>query len=298
MENGRFSQATVYWFALAMSLALVLVGCAGGGAANLKQVQTEKEQLTAALQRKDDALLSVKAETSKLAARLEESEKLLALGSGGRNTPAFTADASSNRPGAFSSSDAARVPSARPTPEISPLPWRPHRAQPPAAATKSSGAEPSRLQALAQRDSRLQYDPRTGVAKLSLQVPFEKEGAALTPAGREKLGELAHWLQAEPAADLRVLVTGRAADGKRSAAGGEKPRFARGHEFAAARALAVTDYLDRHGIAKERLAIASQAAVGVNTSSRNTAGEAVDIYLAEPDAMVVGWELDSSRKLR
>ena len=74
--------------------------------------------------------------------------------------------------------------------------------------------------------------------------------------------------------------------------------FGSARDLAAARAQAVADYLDRHGIAEERLAVTgtgSRLAAERGASQPSVSG--VQIVVAERDAPLVGWG-NSSTTLR
>jgi outer membrane protein OmpA-like peptidoglycan-associated protein len=115
---------------------------------------------------------------------------------------------------------------------------------------------------LARRDSRVQYDPKSQSARVDVPIAFSDKTATLTAEDKLKLDELAKLLKSTEARELRVMVA----------------------SSAAARAQAVTDYLDRHGIAEERLAVSTG---GKGTSA---SGSGVEFYLVQSDVTVVGWE--------
>jgi outer membrane protein OmpA-like peptidoglycan-associated protein len=143
------------------------------------------------------------------------------------------------------------------------------------------------LRALAQRDSRLQYDAASDTARYQMEISFGDNDAELTADGRKRLDDLASWLKAEQTRDLRVLVSGSSSGMKKPKSGDDKPRFANDRQLGAARAGAVADYLDRHGITADRLVVlgtgASQLDLGESTSSGP-----VQIYLAGAAAPVMG----------
>jgi outer membrane protein OmpA-like peptidoglycan-associated protein len=143
------------------------------------------------------------------------------------------------------------------------------------------------LAALASRDKRLRVDPKSGVASLDVDVPFEENTANLTAAARRQLDDVAKLLKAKEAAGLRVLVSGYA-EGRPPKSG--EGAFTSARQLGASRAQAVADYLDRHGIAEERLGVTgvgSRFAAAGGATKAATSG--VEILLAEPDAPLVGW---------
>jgi outer membrane protein OmpA-like peptidoglycan-associated protein len=84
------------------------------------------------------------------------------------------------------------------------------------------------------------------------------------------------------------MVAGYAEGRPSTASGTADERFDSARELAAARAQAVADYLDRHGIAEERLAVSGTGVHNAAPSSLAAKG-GVEIHLLEPDATVVGW---------
>jgi outer membrane protein OmpA-like peptidoglycan-associated protein len=137
-------------------------------------------------------------------------------------------------------------------------------------------------------DGRCEYDPQVGACRLRVPLSF-RDGATLTAESKQHLDELARWLNRPQMRDVRVLVTGYV-EGRPSAdENGGRPTTAR--EQSLARAAAVADYLDRHGIAHERLgisAVGSRGPIGQPGPSPNASG-GVQIFLVEPEAPVIGW---------
>jgi outer membrane protein OmpA-like peptidoglycan-associated protein len=183
--------------------------------------------------------------------------------------------------------------------ETESLPWRQHRKDRDAQPAKPTGpklsAADSRgsgdLAALARRDSRLSYDEQSGIAQVDLEIPFEPGSARLNEDGRKALDDLAKWLRSSPAAELRVMVAGYA-EGKQAAQVGDgKKSFANSRQLGTARAQAVADYLDRHGISEDRLGVTGAGSRFPHLAGGESrdAAESVQIYVAEPDAMLVGW---------
>jgi outer membrane protein OmpA-like peptidoglycan-associated protein len=116
----------------------------------------------------------------------------------------------------------------------------------------------------------------------------------ITAQGKRQLDEVARLLKSDDFRELRVMIAGyaegRSAAGSPPAAEGEK--FTSSRQLAAARAQAVADYLDHHGIAQERLGVSglgSRGPLGGSGADRLAGGGSVQIFLLEPDATVVGW---------
>jgi outer membrane protein OmpA-like peptidoglycan-associated protein len=183
------------------------------------------------------------------------------------------------------------------------MPWRSpaekaSRAKPPTKTAQSKSqsktsqspkSSAGALAALVSQDERLKLDRETGTAQLDLNVQFESGTASLTAADRQQLDEVVKLLKSDDAADLRVMVSGFAA-GKPVAVEGEAgSRIASPRQLAAARAQAVADYLDSHGIAGERLAVSGTGArAKLSAESEQLAG-GVALHLLPPDMPVVGW---------
>ena len=261
------------FLASAITLA-VACGCSGPNA-QLTACQQDKDQLLATIREQRDANRAMHEQVASLENRLDQSEKEIArLGQPGTRL------------------------SSRPV-EESKLPWRGGGAKveagrregeapaEPSVGLEVAGRKSNSLAALAARDQRLKLDAKTGVASLDLDVPFEGETANLTAEARRRLDDVAKLLKAKEAKDLRVLVSGYA-EGRPPKSG--ENAFTSARQLGAARAQAVADYLDRHGIAEERLGVSgvgSRLAADAGATSRGSSG--VQILLAEPETPLVGW---------
>jgi outer membrane protein OmpA-like peptidoglycan-associated protein len=254
---------------------MAAMGCSGPNA-QLTACQQDKDQLLATIREQRDSNRVMHEQVASLESRLDQSEKELArLGQPGTRL------------------------SSRPV-EESKLPWRgggakaeggqPREGEAPAepgVGSKVAGQKSNALAALAARDQRLKLDAKSGVARLDLDVPFEGETANLTADARRRLDEVAKLLKAREAKDLRVLVSGYA-EGRPPKSG--ENAFTSARQLGAARAQAVADYLDRHGIAEERLGVSgvgSRLAADPGATTRGSSG--VQILLAEPETPLVGW---------
>lgn len=244
------------------------LGCSGSGA-QLTQCQSEKEQLLATIRDQRDANRQMHERVASLESRLDESEKELAR---------------ADRPATRISTrkDDAK----RPVPD-SQLPWK----SPPTSAgsTRTSGKARSSgsLSQLAASDKRLKLNPQARMAELDVPIAFEDNSAGLSAEAKRQLDDVAKLLKTKDAADLKVLVSGFA-DGRPPKSG--EGAFTSARQLAAARAQAVADYLDRHGIAEERLAVTgSGSRVAASNGASNAAASSVQIMVAERDAPLVGW---------
>jgi outer membrane protein OmpA-like peptidoglycan-associated protein len=268
------------------ALACVL-GCSTP-TSQLNSCQADKDQLLATIREQRDAIRTKDERLAVLEKNLGEAEKELARGGSGTRI--------SSRP----PSTAAPLKST--TSPASQLPWRaPNSGSAPSSSNKSapavsplqsrSGGRGSSsgvsLASLAEQDAQLSYDQATNTARLEASIAFAESSAALTAESRRQLDDVAHWLKARDRAGLKVLVSGYAAGRPPRDAGSGGERYTTARQLAAARAQAVADYLDSHGIAEDRLAVVGSGTPIVNEGSGNASD--VQIVLAEPDAPLIGW---------
>jgi outer membrane protein OmpA-like peptidoglycan-associated protein len=268
------------WFVSSRTLAALCValpfvaGCTTPDA-RVQRIQAEKEQLLATIRQQRDANRDLQQQIASLETRLDQAETQLA---GRKSRTVGQASHSSSVASSFATSHS--QPETK-NPAEEPLNWKPHRgfAQP-------TGALPTIAQ-IARQDDRVLVDPETGAGLWSEPVTFEPNSSALTPEGRAQLAELAKLLQRHPASKLRVLV---ATSAERTGSRAQGAAAKSGRNLATSRAQSVADYLDRHGIAEERLAIAS---TGVRKGPRDEHGrpaaDEVRIYLVDPEQPVLGW---------
>jgi outer membrane protein OmpA-like peptidoglycan-associated protein len=249
-----------------IAVALGPLGCSGPGA-QLTQCQSEKEQLLATIREQRDANRSLETQVASLESRLDESEKEIARG--GRSG----ARLSSVNAGKGAVANALR--GAASAAADSKLNWK----SPPAKPAASSA-----LAALAARDKRLALDRAQGVGRLNVPIAFADNSATLTAADKRQLDEVAKLLKSKDAAELHVLISGFA-EGRPPKSG--DGAFASARQLGTARAQAVADYLDRHGIAEERLAVAAAGSPRGDASAAGSSG--VQILVAEKDAALAGW---------
>ena len=282
------------WIAATLA-ALSLCGCSGPNA-QIARCQTEKQELLAVIEQEKIRTKVVEERALALESRLDQSEKQLA---------------SLVRPGSRFGDEETRTASSKPARPLDPPrstepvrePKSPDKNSPrstlremklqaPEGGSTQSG---SRLADLAERDPRVQYDPAIGTARLAIDVSFEGESAELSATGRKKLDEVAAWLRSPQTAELRVLVAGVSSGMTKPPAGADGARFANDRQLAAARALAVADYLDSHGIKDDRLAVVGSGGKGAASSASRPG--AVEILLSEPETPVAGiWPADVKRR--
>lgn len=265
--------------ALLLAILLCLSGCASPNA-QVRRVEDEKDQLKAALRIQRDQNRAMHTQVAALEQKLDEAETLIA---GGK--PRTLSRNSQQQPSATVSTNLAANTRARPKPQPAEesLPWRPHRNAAPVNTVLPAIAQ------LARQDERIVVDPETGAGVWEPGVTFEPNKAALTPEGRQQLQDLAKVLHKSPASKFRVLV---ATSAERTGSRSREAAAKSGRQLATSRAQSVADYLDGHGIAEDRLAIAS---TGVRKSTRDQHGlpadgaDDVKIYLVDPEQPVLGW---------
>jgi outer membrane protein OmpA-like peptidoglycan-associated protein len=259
-------------------LSGVLLGLAAGCAqsnSRLTTCQAEKEQLLATIRDQRDTNHTLNNKLASLESRLDQAEKELAKGGSGTRL--------SSRPPAITSgpptSAAAKAPLRAPTES---LPWRSPPGNAPASTAPAGKAESNAppvdnrrssrtsdsaasLAKLVRRDPRFRYDAKIGAAQINVPVAFSGQTATLTAEDKRQLDDIARLLKSDEARDLKIMVSD-------------------GTGANAARAQAVADYFDRHGIAGERLAVANAPAA---RSSQSASG--VQVFLLDPAASIAGW---------
>jgi outer membrane protein OmpA-like peptidoglycan-associated protein len=259
---------------LASMLVVAVSGCSAPNS-QLTTCQQEKEQLLTTIRTQRDTSRTLKEQVASLESRLDQAEKELARGGGNTRL--------SSRPKPAESEPL--VPSSQS------LPWRaPSGNSTPTAARTRGATNGGALLDLARRDRRLEYDAEARAARVKVPIQFEQETASLTAEDKRRLDDLARLLKSDEARELRVMVAGFAAG--RPSTTAPKPddqdRFASARQLGTARAQAVADYLDRHGIAQERLAVS-----GTGTRLPQDQSGGVQVMLMEADAPIAAfWPAD------
>ena len=297
---SQFSLPRILW-PLAAAIVLAL-GCAGPNS-EVNRIQAEKQELISTVEKERADKQAIEQKAASLEARLDQSEKEIARLTGRKSNwdeGSLRSASSKNAPAASTPREPSPISTPPKTPEAEQkLPWRAPRTSQPPAEEKPAAAPPKdrksdviskatpSLRSLAQRDPRLHYDAATDTARYQVEISFDDDGAGLTADGRKRLDDLASWLKAEQTKELRVLVSGSSSGMKKPKAGEEKPRFANDRQLGAARAGAVADYLDRHGITADRLIVLGTGASQLDLDE-TTSTSPVQIYLADAAAPVMG----------
>lgn len=334
MSNSSFSKhwkqvGIVRPFVTFVLPFLFAAGCSAPNA-QLQQVQLEKDQLIAALKAERDAATAAKSRLATVEQRLDEAEKQLAMGgsrgvtstassrsgSGFNSAASRPASSSPAKPGAMQPLPPPTKPKPESKPIGEPLEWRsldktPIRPPASGAVRQSSYedfvseevTEPSLLYAVAQRDRRLRFDDATRSAVVEMPILFEAGTAVLTAEGRESLDELSRLLRNDNLKKTKVLVAG-IATGRPSQQAGQSTtaRYSSARALGTARAQAVADYLDRHGVSENRLAVTGSGERGdaplAKIEQPGTQVRGVEIHLLESESPVVGWSQGDTLKTR
>jgi outer membrane protein OmpA-like peptidoglycan-associated protein len=284
-------------------LAAAALACAAGcstPSSQLNSCQADKEQLLATIREQRESIRAQDERLTVLERNLGEAEKELARG-GSSGTRV------SSRP--TTNSSTSTKPSSKPATTIPPsqLPWRtpakgddaaPSGSAPQSRTGNRGSASSVTLASLAAQDSRLSYDEATKTAGLDMAVPFADDSAALTAESRRQLDDVARWLKARERAGLKVVVSGYATGRPARGPTGSDERYTTARQLAAARAQAVADYLDSHGIAEERLAVVSGGAPAAGDSALGSNASGVKIVLAEADTPLIGWAREGATMRR
>jgi hypothetical protein len=253
------------------------LGCSSANS-QLATCQAEKEQLLTTIRTQRDTTRALNEQVASLENRLDQAEKQLA---GGGATRFSSLPSRSNPPVDRPPSDRSLPERAAPVKSDS-LPWRSPGAKgeptgpdikPNTRAGGSSTAARDALIALSKRDSRVRYDATSRAAEIESPIQFEDNSATLSAEGKRQLDELSRLLRTEEARDLRIVVSG-----------------------GSGRAQAVADYLDRHGIPDERLAVTSTRTAGTGDPAKLAANGGVQVFLLDPDASVTAWNAKPLRR--
>lgn len=149
-----------------------------------------------------------------------------------------------------------------------------------------------RLAQIAKEYPALRFDPKTGIAKLDVDILFDVGAAEMKPAAEETLGELVRLLKSPEAQDLKILVVGHT-DDRPIAKKPARDKYRDNFHLSADRAVAVCEYLGQLGLPEERLGVAGFGAhqpVAPNiTPADRQKNRRVELFVLAPDVPVVGW---------
>jgi len=149
-----------------------------------------------------------------------------------------------------------------------------------------------RLADISERYPALQFDPRTGNAKLDTDILFDTGKAELKPGAEEVLAAVAEVLKAPDGRDLRLLVAGHT-DNQKIAKKPCREKYPNNFHLSAARALKVADQLRAFGVHADRMGVAGfgphQPIAPNGTPSNRQKNRRVEIFVMAPEVPVVGW---------
>ncbi len=138
----------------------------------------------------------------------------------------------------------------------------------------------------------LDFDPKTGVAKLETDIVFDSGEAELKQGARQVLAEMARVLKSAGGKRAKLLVAGHT-DAKPMAKRPARDIYPNNFHLSTARALAVADELQKLGVEKDRIGVAGFGAhqpIAPNTSARDRRkNRRVEIFVMAPEVPVVGW---------
>lgn len=237
------------------AMLLWAIGCASQNK-QLSTCQAEKEQLLGTIRAQRETERSLTEQVASLESRLDQAEKQLARTDGTTRLSSL---------GAAPSTKAAKA---------DPLPWRapaakdeagraPASLQPPAPGKRAATSK-AKLLELAQREPAIHYDAKTLSARIDLPLEFHEQRGALSSGDKSRLDEVSRLLRGPAARDLPIIIAGPMDQ-----------------------AQAVANYLDRHGIADQRLSVVDQTGSTSMASPGVPPPANVSIHLASDESPLV-----------
>lgn len=150
----------------------------------------------------------------------------------------------------------------------------------------------NQLAELSRRSDALEFDPRTGIAKLQTDILFDVGTADLKPGAKDVARDLVNLLNTPEARDLRILVAGHT-DDNRIAKKPARDNYRDNFQLSTDRALAVSALLAQSGLDESRVAVAGFGAyqpVAPNITDKDRQkNRRVEIFVMAPQVPVVGW---------
>lgn len=169
---------------------------------------------------------------------------------------------------------------------------------------KITGITPVRddgVERLTKRFPMLRFDETTGAYKLDVDVLFDADGSRISPESEKLLAEFAGLFAEPEAADLRVMVVGRAeptigSDGsaKKTKATAVGAAESAEHRRSTERALAVADFLRKVGLPADQIGVTGVTG-GAGGDKKQPAptptarGRRVEIFVMGKSTPIVGW---------
>ncbi len=148
------------------------------------------------------------------------------------------------------------------------------------------------LAQLAHRYPSLQFDTKTGVARLDADLIFDSGDDHLKSDAENALTDFARIVNSTDGKDLRVLVAGHT-DNQKLAKREAREQFHDNWQLSASRALSVADFLRKAGVPEERIGVAgfggNQPIASNDTPEDRRRNRRVEIFVVAPDTPIVGW---------
>jgi len=148
------------------------------------------------------------------------------------------------------------------------------------------------LAEISKRYPHLRFDPRTGIAKLEVDMLFDSGKCELKPPAEKLLGELVQVLNSPEGREMKVIVAGHT-DDRQIAKKPGRDKYPNNFYLSTARANAVADRLRQFGLQDQRVGVAGfgqhqPIAPNVTPDSRRK-NRRVEVFVMTPNVPVVGW---------
>lgn len=150
----------------------------------------------------------------------------------------------------------------------------------------------NRLNELARRyPGSFEFDPATGISKFNTDILFETGKDEVRPDAQQMLNEFASILNDREVYDYNVMIVGHT-DDQRIARQTTRARHPTNWHLSAHRAIAVQQFLNRSGIADQRMGVAGygpyQPLVPNSSPDSRQLNRRVEIFVLAPDSVVAG----------
>ena len=156
-----------------------------------------------------------------------------------------------------------------------------------------------RFEELARKYPKFEFDPQTGVSKFHDDILFNSGSAEIKQEASPILREFAQILNDGDARRLNILVVGHT-DDKPIVKQNTKSKHPTNWHLSTDRANSVVIALARSGLKENRMGAAGYSMYQPVTDNKNDAARKqnrrVEIFVLAPDAVVAGWDPNSSRR--
>ena len=161
-----------------------------------------------------------------------------------------------------------------------------------------SPATTDRFRKLVEKYPDFEFDPHTGVSKLSSDVVFASGSAVIQKGALPMLRDFAGIMSDGDANQLNILVVGHT-DDRRIAKSSTRSKHRTNWHLSTNRADSVVLAMEKFGIQPTRMGAAGysmyQPAVPNTNSESRSKNRRVEIFVLAPDAVVAGWDPGTSR---